>query len=279
MSGCVRRSQLRLARRALGHFAAIYPTQKRVFKLPVPPPALPVIRLERVMHVGDLDASAKRTDSYEGSGLSVSLHPDEWREIARGFVGGSTWQLEKKGASFVDAHALADSDRDLILEWACAQELCLAADVFELRLYDDELDATTTQTFATRREAEDENVDEIPDAIVMVPGFASTPRLDSMARQSRPALGAAHVLDLVLPILAEQLGLDGVWWDDDLDVARLSAPRGMITTAKLAEWSISPAAHSEARLGKEEGWPRACGLGRDFVFEGRRTTPDERKKE
>lgn len=212
----------------------------------VPPPALPVIRLDRVMHVGDLDASAKRADSYEGSGLSVSLHPDEWRAIARGFVSGSTWLLEKPGGNFVNAHALTDADRSLILDWACAQELCLAADVFELRLYDDELDATTTQTFATRREAEDENVDENADAIVLVPGFASTPRLDSMARQSRPALGAANVLDLVLPILAEQIGLDGVWWDDDLDVAQLSAPRGVISTTRLSEWSISPAAHCEA---------------------------------
>lgn len=213
----------------------------------VPPPALPVIRLDRVMHVGDLDASAKRADSYEGSGLSVSLHPDEWRAIARGFVSGSTWLLEKPGGNFVNAHALTDADRSLILDWACAQDLCLAADVFELRLYDDELDATTTQTFATRREAEDENVDENADAIVLVPGFASTPRLDSMAHQSRPALGAANVLDLVLPILAEQIGLDGVWWDDDLDVARLSAPRGVISTTRLPEWSISPAPHCEAR--------------------------------
>lgn len=212
----------------------------------VPPPALPVIRLDRVMHVGDLDASAKRADSYEGSGLSVSLHPDEWRAIARGFVSGSTWLLEKPGGNFVNAHALTDADRSLILDWACAQELCLAADVFELRLYDDELDATTTQTFATRREAEDENVDENADAIVLVPGFASTPRLDSMALQTRPALGAANVLDLVLPILAEQIGLDGVWWDDDLDVAQLSAPRGVISTTRLSEWSISPAAHCEA---------------------------------
>jgi hypothetical protein len=212
----------------------------------VSPPALPFIRLDRVMHVGDLDASAKRADSYEGSGLSVSLHPDEWRAIARGFVSGSTWLLEKPGGNFVNAHALTDADRSLILDWACAQELCLAADVFELRLYDDELDATTTQTFATRREAEDENVDENADAIVLVPGFASTPRLDSMALQTRPALGAANVLDLVLPILAEQIGLDGVWWDDDLDVAQLSAPRGVISTTRLSEWSISPAAHCEA---------------------------------
>jgi hypothetical protein len=203
---------------------------------------LPLIHLDQVFHVGDLNPLSKRQNSYEGSGLSVSLHPDEWREIARGFVAGQTWALHKAGGVFVDAHALTDDQRAEILAWAERESLAIPAQVWQVTLYDDEADQITFQTFSTEEEARAENVDADPSAITASPEYVSAPALDALACQTRQAVGSDHVFDLVLPVWIERCtSADGAWWEDDLDVFRLSAPRGVISALKLAQWRIEPA--------------------------------------
>ena len=142
---------------------------------------VPIVWLDQVMHVGDLSPLSKRTNSYEGAGLSVSLHPDEWRAIARGHVTGATWVLEKSGGAFLDAHLLDDAQRAATLAWACEQGFAISADLFELSLYDDELETTLTQTFTSLPQAEAENIDDLPNAIMRVSGYVSTPMLDAMS--------------------------------------------------------------------------------------------------
>ena len=50
-----------------------------------------------------------------------------------------------------------------------------------------------------------------------------------------------QIPDLILPLYAEERGLDGVCWNDQYDPIAYSAPRCVISNRSLAHWSISPA--------------------------------------
>ena len=90
------------------------------------PEGLPIIELLTVHHIGSFDPRDKggRGESYEGVGLSVSLHPDAWMAIAR--LGGlPEWSLTAPdgGGRFLDVHALTVPQRGEIESWAQATDL------------------------------------------------------------------------------------------------------------------------------------------------------------
>jgi len=75
--------------------------------------------LSKVYHVGDLSVSEPAVfraagESYEGNGLSVSVHPEAWEEIAE-LGGQKTFVLEKDHPNFLNAHD--EALRKAALEW------------------------------------------------------------------------------------------------------------------------------------------------------------------
>jgi len=201
-------------------------------------PALPVKSVKNLYHVGTLDASKKR-DGYEGAGLSVSTHPAEWKRIARGHVTGDTYSATKDGNRFLNAHALTDSHDEVIKRWAIENGYLEQQETVTVCYYDDEMEDTMCQTFTSMADAEYEYDGELEDYDVEVDkgGIVPTDKLKKAARQKR--IEATGVLDFVLPLYAEQAGLDGVWWQDTLDVSRYSAPRGVIVPSKIDSWEFN----------------------------------------
>ncbi|RYY14933.1 MAG: hypothetical protein EON55_07415 [Alphaproteobacteria bacterium] len=198
----------------------------------------PVIALDAVHHIGDMDPSSKRTGSYEGAGLSVSVHPGAWRVIGRGMVGGACWTMRREGARFLDAHAMKRAMRRSVLDWGVGNGLCVVTPLWRFSHYDDELECRVSQTFPTLAEAKEESWDGDLGRVRRVTGHASTPSLDAASMQPTPSHGDDAVLDLLLPLWAHAVhGLDGVWWEDRLDVLTHSAPRGVIVAEMVSAWS------------------------------------------
>lgn len=202
--------------------------------------------MPRLWHVGDMLVASKRRNSYEGTGLSVSVHPAAWRMIARGQVGGDTWLLEKPGARFLDALSLSQAQKNKVLAWGHRQGYVAAADLWKWTYWDDELEEELHQIFPTREEAiaeadvDEEGDDFDSDCITAIAGHVSTPALDRETLQDRPSHGTASVLDLLLPLYADQvLEIDGVWWSERLDPLAFSAPRGVIAPRRVSEWMAS----------------------------------------
>lgn len=204
----------------------------------------PILHLTTVHHVGDLDPSSKRMDSYEGAGLSVCLHPSAWRRIARGFVAGRTHRMTNPNAAFLDAGSLDPKTRTSILAWSVERGLAVRATLWTLGWddFDDEGEARRSyMIFTTKKEAleEAEEYEESNPEIARSVDHCSTPRLDELAMQSSQSLGNASVLDLVLPLWAHEVhGLSGVWWNEELDPLALSAPRGVIRSESMTDWKI-----------------------------------------
>ena len=208
--------------------------------------SVPVLSMTSLYHVGDMDRASKRTDSYEGAGLSVCLHPSAWRRIARGHVGGTTHRLVNPQGSFVDAHALDEAMRHGILAWAVARGLAEPARIWTVSWDEEDDDGEERRrcfVFDDARKAaeEAEEYEESDVEIVDAMGHRSTPELLALTMQTQTELGDSGVIDLVLPIWAHEVhGIDGVWWNDRFQPWSLSAPRGVIRPEALSAWTIEP---------------------------------------
>jgi len=195
---------------------------------------VPTLTFDELYHVGSMDPAHKGDSSFEGAGLSVSLHPDEWRRIGRGVVGGDLWRLTKPGNKFVAAH---DVDTGAVMEWAASNGYVTEADTWRVWMDSEEEERDSYFVFDKEEDARRELDDDTPeDYLESVRGFLATDKLRKAVGRLR--IDPVMVPDLTLTVFAEENGFDGVWWEDDLDVRQLSAPRGVISPRRLGEWTI-----------------------------------------
>lgn len=196
----------------------------------------PLRTIKRAYHVGTLNPSDKRRGSQEGAGLSISQHPEAWRQIARGLVHGDDWVLRSKSrGAFLDIHKLSDAHEQIIRAWALDEGLATSAPTFEVSYYDDELEDDLRFTVTSRAEAEAEAA-EVDGELTVTDGLLATEALRTLS------LGPCEpimVMDMIAVAYADLvLEIDGAWWSDTFDPIRLSAPRGVIFSRRLDGWDI-----------------------------------------
>lgn len=201
----------------------------------MPAPALPVLSLPEVFHVGSMDAADKgcRGPSYEGHGLSVSLHPDAWIHIAR-LGGHPTWTLTCGTGAFLDVHALDDVTRTTILDWGVRSGWLERVVVFDVSWFDDELDTDVYSSFLSREDAAAEADALEVEEVTSRDTVAATELL--AARTGTSDLASAPDMAVVV-FVTDMTGLDGAWWNDTLSPETLSAPRGVIVPERLRRWA------------------------------------------
>jgi len=196
----------------------------------------PVVGLDVVYHVGDLDPGSKGSESLEGAGLSVSLHPEEWSLIAK--LPGDVWTLTNPTGSFLDALSLNEAQKDEVLQWGFREGYLEPASAWRYSYYDDERGEEVYMSFLSEAEAQAElqdreegRVEEVRDS------FVGTERLSSEGMNSHVEREEDIAFDVLLTLYVEQAtDLDGVWWDETLDVGNLSAPRGVIVPSRIGRW-------------------------------------------
>lgn len=187
----------------------------------------PTIKFDELHHVGTLDPEAKwnKGTSYEGSGLSVSRHPDEWRRIAR-LGEAQTWTFDTSDITLVDAHAISEVEVEVILEWAESTGLVERTQGWAVTWYDDELDSDVSIIVTDPADVAfygDEEDHDIVETLTVVP----TARMHEMVGFEVPdALAADQAV--ICYFESEHPDIDGIWWEDRLDPDALSAPRGVI---------------------------------------------------
>lgn len=231
----------------------------------------PAISFTTLWHLGTLDPQEKgcHGESQEGHGLSVSTEPDAWERIAK--LGGSPlWELEREGNRFLDVHAMDDSLRQEIADWNERRGNVTWADAWEWTRYDEELD---TQISGLSESLEDaaleagfddfaeevaaceaegreppelsaEVAERVTQKRVLVPTEALCERL-KVSGASKPSV----LIDdwMAIAYAEDVLMLDGVWWEDRLDLNDLSAPRGVIFPDRLFDWGAVCLSHPKPR--------------------------------
>lgn len=204
---------------------------------------LPLVCYPEVFHVGSLNAQDKGRagNSYEGNGLSVSLHPEEWTQIAR-LGGGQTFRLVKDTGSFLDTVELSADWRQAFETQALVDGWLTLAPRWRIDWFDSETDERV-HTFLKDEEAARAELEFIGESAetdacrpVQVP--IATAKLTARIGFEPDDLDAAT---LALTCWVEDhTSLDGLWWHERLDVDQLSAPRGVINLRSLPSWTITP---------------------------------------
>ncbi len=194
---------------------------------------VPVVSFQELYHVGTLDPLNKKAESYEGRGFSVSVNPDEWRKIAH--LSGGVSKLTKSGNRFIDYYNLTKQQLRSVAQWGLEKGYIKEVTSYVVSWWDDEWESNMSISFDSLEEAseEAENYETVPVSVQSYAADSSFP--DSTVKEG--ALGVEHILFTVWA--SENTSYDGVWWDETLDVSRLSAPRGVILNRELKGWDIT----------------------------------------
>jgi hypothetical protein len=174
--------------------------------------------------------------------------PHAWAAIAK--LGGLPWwRLRRPGNRFVDVHALTRSQRAILQAWAVAAGLATRMAAWRGCWYDDELDDQRAFECLDAEEAAGEAA-EVDGQVTPTTTLVATARLHQLVGSWRD-----HRLtwDHVLIAYAELASMDGVWFADELAVAALSAPRGVIVPARLPAWTATQVPGSVEE--PPDGWP------------------------
>jgi hypothetical protein len=191
--------------------------------------ALPVVVQDTTYHVGTLNFAARKASSYEGDGLSVSVHPDDWARIAR--LSDQVGPLSRRDGNpfrFLDAHSITDPDRAAINGWGVDQGWLEPAVLWAVQNFDEDDEPAGHFLFATedeaRWEAEAADGEEPYRDVWAVETFTATAAFPA-ARVLREQPG-----DVLLTVYVGRCrpDLDGVWWEDIHNPLRLSCPRGVL---------------------------------------------------
>jgi hypothetical protein len=198
-------------------------------------PTIPTVNFPEVYHVGDLNPSSKKKGSFEGAGLSFSFHPKEWSKIAK--LGGQVWILNKpSGGTFIDFVKMTTEQLNTLMAWGVQNGYIEPMEIFTVTYFDDEQNDDMQMQFSSREEAEYEaEVLNVPIG-VNTKGFKATSK---MVQRVGWIPDLTSVQDHLATLYAEDNGLDGVWWNETLDVPKLSAPRGVIVPAMVRTWHPS----------------------------------------
>jgi len=203
----------------------------------------PVVRLERVWHVGTLNCADKGDRSYEGEGLSVSLHPDEWSALAR-LGGRPVWELVRRGGLFLDIHAFRESGsiERTVLPWGVGRGYVHMEPRWRIDYYDAELEEDRFLLYAQREEAVAEALAFSEDSIADDARVSaiSTPVATGAFPDTTVRAGEDVLVEDLLTVAwtrAVHPALDGVWWADAFAPELLSLPRGVIHISRVAAWT------------------------------------------
>lgn len=199
----------------------------------------PLVHLKKVTHIGTLNPSDKgmRGESYEGQGVSFSLHPDAWVAIAR--LGGTPWwEVDLTSCQILDGHQALDHARDGLAQWGVEQGLITPCAEFAVSWEDEEWGERVEMVFPSRQEALEEVQDRGEEFNLQErSGWAPTALLlESMGHApDRAGQPCSDALACTLTVWAQRHGLDGVWWEDTFAPEQLSAPRGVIFKEKVGD--------------------------------------------
>lgn len=192
-----------------------------------------MVQSQPLFHVGSLTSPPVERYSLEGSCISVSSNPDDWRLIAR--LSGESHEIKKtSGAQLLDMLFVAQDPRlkKIAVDWAISKGLAEPVNAYRVIVDED----SYIDYYCKKEALEEAGGDS--DLIDVLDGVKATATLLKMQR-SIAAINSDIATDFCIMAYAEhELGLDGVWWNEELDTFSYSAPRGGFFNPTGKEWSI-----------------------------------------
>lgn len=199
---------------------------------------------EKTYHVGNLNGERETNiESHEGKGVSISPVPDAWRHIAP-CVGGYTYRLHKPGGgNYLDYSNLEDGAQEAFREFCLDAEYVVPATAYEIRYEDAHGDVRRfhrdTREDAERSAREESYRNASVEEVETVDLGPKGREYWTDAFGTDPDDAGTIFVETLLEIwYAEEHGFDGVYWDNELSIGKLSAPKGVIFQSMFSEWEI-----------------------------------------
>ncbi len=194
------------------------------------------IQVQDVYHIGTLMKSQRSSLNYEGKGLSVSVHPKEWRIICRGKIEGNPFLLSNtdcKLAVFNKSDALLST----LQHFGMINGLITVEQQFSYTYYDDEAKSHFIECFKTveslQAEHDDDDIDfEMVDVVVPT---------EKLIKAMTPVkVSDVNPFEELFNIYIQERfeDYDGIWFNRPLDVLCYQAPAGLIFDHKKENWLI-----------------------------------------
>lgn len=199
---------------------------------------LTLFHIPTVWHVGNFDNKQQDKLSYEGDLLSVSECPDVWQRIAR--LSGNTYAMSNPDALFIDAISMWRNPKikKHVMDWGEENSFLSQKEVYSVTLYDDMEDSTSIEVFESYEEAfanyEDESIIEGPETrLYLTDTFAQRIGLSNLSNGFEYDMDRLFIEWAKEHILPRYRQICGIWWDEILDEAGYSAPRGGVFQERL----------------------------------------------
>lgn len=202
-------------------------------------------KIETLYHVGTMDIADKSSFSLEGNGLSVSICPNEWMKIAR-MTSSTIWSLYKRNVQMLDYYSLTENEFKIATAWGIDKGYLEECIIFKSIRFDDEMDCELESVFETFEEACEESCFENKynsyeeylsvkeneySKVEKEIGYKPTSKLKEISMVNVDISNSQEIN--LLMFLEENTELDGVYWDEILDIYKYSAPRGVIFNSKI----------------------------------------------
>jgi hypothetical protein len=163
-------------------------------------PEIPLLKKSFVVHVGSLEREDRVASySHEGPCLSVSIHPDEWMDIARTY--GTLWGMSCEGGMWFDATNIPDPLAAEMRDWAIREGMAIESTMWRSWYEDSEDEEWSYMICDSREQAIQQMGDDYdPDVNVGAPNDTGS-TVDSVpfigpspkAPQIHFAFGAQHI--------------------------------------------------------------------------------------
>lgn len=193
------------------------------------------IEVQNVYHIGTLDETKRSSLNYEGKGLSVSLHPKEWRIICRGKIEGQPFLLSNNECKLA-VFNLTNELLSTLQHFGIMNQLVTSEQIISYTYYDDEAQSDFIEYFATVEEFRDSYDDdedfEISDVIV-----PTNKLINAMKPVNVSDINPFESL-FNLYIQDKFEDYDGIWFNRPINVLCYQAPAGLIFDHKKTNWHI-----------------------------------------
>lgn len=191
---------------------------------------LKLISFEEVFHTGTLDKSNKSPTSLEGTnGISISNNASAWNKV-NASIKGDTFKFTKDSNVFLNVNSLSDKTKKLINEWAVDNCYFEKISKYKHEYYDEDLDVDNIIEFDSLDEALVEyDIEELTKFYT----HKETDKFSNIVGDNNK-----WNTELILSVYANEMTeLDGIFWDEPLNIEEYSAPRGTIFEDKISSWS------------------------------------------
>lgn len=191
---------------------------------------------ETVYHVGQLNGKREKPYfSYEGDGLCVSHHPEDWRNIAEN-VSGTVHELHNPNGVFFDVDP-GELPRPEHRQWCLDNGYIREVPGYKVIRGDGSYSLFTDEEKAETEAWEPGNkLEEMTTVALDTKGREYWTSAFTSNPDNADPLGVRGLLPVWYAQNALPVDVDGVWWQYDYSPASYSCPCGVIFQEKLAKW-------------------------------------------